>query len=269
MIEALNQRYLTPAETATALGVTVRALRIYEQKGLVLPQRSSAGWRAYGPEAFARLHQILVLKQLGLSLQAIGDLLRGRLACLDDLLALQQRVLQDRRTETDRALALLAAARLELAAGRALSLEDLTTLTKETTMTETLSPEGWTDIFGPLIQKHYSPEEIRQFQERTPAAPDYGAESKIWNHLIADIKALMAAGVAPTSKEAMELACQWDTQVKKNYGDDPQQAQKGREMWLEALSNPATAPRLPFDMKLWRYVEEAAGAVKTSRETSS
>ena len=268
MSDTPSQRYLTPAETATALGVTVRALRVYEQKGLVVPHRSTAGWRSYGPEALARLHQILVLKQLGLGLVAIRDLLCGRLASLDDLLALQQRVLQGRRTETDKALALLAAARKELAAGRTLSLQDLTTLTKETTMTQTLNADTWNEIFGPLIQKHYSPEEIQQFRERMPEVPHWEAENEIWNGLIAKTKVLMNSGASPTSDEAMELACQWDAQVRKTYGDDPQQAQKGREMWEEALSNPANVSRLPFDISLWRYVEQAAAAVKARRTSS-
>jgi len=80
----LSQRYLSTAETAAALGVTPRALRLYEARGLVRPLRTDAGWRAYGPEQVARLHQILALKRLGLPLRAIGELLAGRFKALDD-----------------------------------------------------------------------------------------------------------------------------------------------------------------------------------------
>ena len=85
-------QYLSPAQTAKALGVTVRALRLYEQKGLVRPIRSEAGWRAYGPEALVRLHQVLALKRLGLSLAKITVLVSGRLAKLDAVLELQEAV---------------------------------------------------------------------------------------------------------------------------------------------------------------------------------
>ena len=62
-------RFLSPLETARRLGVSVKALRVYEDKGLVEPVRTQAGWRAYGPEQMARLHQILALKRLGLPLK--------------------------------------------------------------------------------------------------------------------------------------------------------------------------------------------------------
>ena len=39
-------RHLSPAETARLLGVSVKALRLYEQHALVKPLRTSAGWRA-------------------------------------------------------------------------------------------------------------------------------------------------------------------------------------------------------------------------------
>src|SRR3954469_3262976 len=73
---------LTPAETARRFGVTIKALRVYEARGLLTPLRESAGatraqWRAYGPQQLARLHQILALKRMGLSLGRIGEILAG------------------------------------------------------------------------------------------------------------------------------------------------------------------------------------------------
>ena len=87
-------QWFGPAEMAERLGVSPKALRVYEQAGLVRPHRTSAGWRAYGPDQQARLHQVLVLKRLGLSLGRIGELLSGRLQSLDAVLALQQQVLK-------------------------------------------------------------------------------------------------------------------------------------------------------------------------------
>ena len=36
---------LSPTETAARFGVSIKALRLYEQRGLLTPQRSEAGWR--------------------------------------------------------------------------------------------------------------------------------------------------------------------------------------------------------------------------------
>ena len=89
----MSERFLSPVAAARLLGVGVRALRLYERKGLVRPGRTQAGWRVYGPDEIARLHQVLTLKSLGLSLAHIGQLLEGRMADLPALLALQEDVL--------------------------------------------------------------------------------------------------------------------------------------------------------------------------------
>ena len=65
---AASARFFSPAETAKRLGVSVKALRVYEAHGLVAPARTQAGWRVYGPVEMARLHQVLALKRLGLPL---------------------------------------------------------------------------------------------------------------------------------------------------------------------------------------------------------
>ena len=59
-------------ETATAVarrfGVSVKALRVYEDAGLLKPARTMAGWRIYQAPELERLSAILALKQLGLPL---------------------------------------------------------------------------------------------------------------------------------------------------------------------------------------------------------
>ena len=41
--------FLRPSEAARQLGVSLKALRFYEQRGLVAPARTGAGWRAVPP----------------------------------------------------------------------------------------------------------------------------------------------------------------------------------------------------------------------------
>lgn len=83
---------LSPTETAARFGISIKALRLYEQRGLLTPLRSEAGWRINGPDQIARLHQILALKRLGLSLASIGQLLRSA-DTLDGVLAMQNQAL--------------------------------------------------------------------------------------------------------------------------------------------------------------------------------
>src|SRR3954470_19554934 len=88
----LRPMNLSPTETARRFGVSIKALRLYESRGLLAPLRSGAGWRTYGPDQIARLHQILTLKRLGLSLASIGQLLASA-DTLDGVLALQDQAL--------------------------------------------------------------------------------------------------------------------------------------------------------------------------------
>lgn len=53
-------RHLSPAETAKRFGISIKALRLYEQLGLLKPP--GAAWRVYGPDQVARLHQILAVR---------------------------------------------------------------------------------------------------------------------------------------------------------------------------------------------------------------
>jgi len=70
-------QFLNPAEAAYRLGVSAKALRLYEQRGLIAPARTAAGWRAYGPDEMARVAEIAALRELGLSLSQVARVLEG------------------------------------------------------------------------------------------------------------------------------------------------------------------------------------------------
>lgn len=63
-------------EVARRSGLTVEAIRYYEQRGLLPePGRSAAGYRLYAPAVVERLAFIGRAKKLGFSLQEVGELL--------------------------------------------------------------------------------------------------------------------------------------------------------------------------------------------------
>ena len=132
----MSERFLSPSEAARRLGVGVRALRLYERKGLVRPRRTQAGWRVYGPPEIERLHQVLTLKLLGLSLSRITQLLGAREPDLSAVLALQEDVLAVRIHDLERARSAVQGARAKLSGEGRLSLDDLIDLVRETTMTK-------------------------------------------------------------------------------------------------------------------------------------
>jgi len=249
---------LSPAETAKLLGLSIKALRLYEDRGLVTPMRTQADWRVYGPAQIARLHQIVALKRLGLPLAKIGELLGGqsvaRAEALDRVLDLQERVLAREGTRVAKALEIVRTARAKLLSGRDLSIDDLATLTKETTMTKKASDEEMKAIFDPLAERHFTPEERATLQRRSF---DQAEASKSWETLIEEAKILMAKG-DPYSAAATDLARRWQAQVRLFTQGDPAVSQKIMGMWKDAMANPAAAPKLPLNPEIFAFVQKAA-----------
>ena len=110
--------FLSPAEAARQLGVSAKALRLYEERGLVSPARTQAGWRAYGPAEMARAREIAALRALGLSLALVGRVLRGDAADgLEATLAQHQASLEARMNETSGTIQRVRELRERVAAG--------------------------------------------------------------------------------------------------------------------------------------------------------
>jgi len=91
-----SAEFLNPSEAAGRLGVSVKALRLYEQRGLLAPVRTAAGWRAYGPGEMARAAEIAALRGLGLSLAQVARVLKGDVRGLEPVLSAHQTALEGR-----------------------------------------------------------------------------------------------------------------------------------------------------------------------------
>jgi DNA-binding transcriptional MerR regulator len=78
------------------LGVSTKALRLYEQRGLLVPLRTEAGWRTYGPDEMAQAAEIVALRTLGLSLVQVARVLKGDPQFLEPALAAHQEALEGR-----------------------------------------------------------------------------------------------------------------------------------------------------------------------------
>lgn len=63
------------SELADQLDISPRAIRFYEEKGLILPKRTKGNHRFYGKRDRARLKLILRGKRLGYSLNEIAEMI--------------------------------------------------------------------------------------------------------------------------------------------------------------------------------------------------
>ncbi len=76
MDDAAGPGGLTVGAAASHVGVTVRTLHHWDAIGLVRPSgRTSGGYRLYSAADVARIHRVLIYRELGLPLDDIGELL--------------------------------------------------------------------------------------------------------------------------------------------------------------------------------------------------
>jgi len=247
--------HLSPTETATRFGVSIKALRLYESRGLLKPLRTEAGWRTYGPDQIARLHQILALKRLGLPLARIATILAGT-SSLDPVLELQERVLAREGDRLARALELVRAARAKLRNGQSLSVDDLATLTTETAMTGKATLEDMRDVLEPITQRHYTAADRAALAARPYDQAEIGRQ---WMVLIEEAKVLMAAG-DPASPAAQDLGRRWKALFEQFTGGDKAIESKVNAVWRDAFADPVAAARLPVSAEMFAFMDAALKA---------
>ncbi|MEA1674400.1 MerR family transcriptional regulator [Nitrospirillum sp. BR 11163] len=249
---------LTAAEAAARTGLTVRALRVYEARGLLDPPRTGKGWRLYGPREFQRLGVIQALKSLGLPLAEVSKVLAGDTPSLRRVLEVQAALWRGRLAAAQAGLDLVEQALARTDTSRPgttpISVEDLCTLIRRldmNTMPETLRT---------VLAEDYTAEERATLM--TPRGTEEAATegARAWNQLIADIQALRQAGVPASDARARDAARRWQGLVAAFTQGDADVAQRTAGLWRKALDRDPQGQGLPFDQGLWDYV---AAAMKT------
>lgn len=97
MDDAAGPGGLTVGAAASHAGVTIRTLHHWDAIGLVRPSgRTTGGYRLYSAADVARIHRVLIYRELGLSLDDIGELLDAPTVDLTVPLRQQRAQLLDR-----------------------------------------------------------------------------------------------------------------------------------------------------------------------------
>lgn len=87
------------SEAAKLTDLNVSSIRFYERKGLLMPQREDGSkYRDYTDEDVQRIRQILLYRKMGISVETIELILKGK-AVPGEILAEQKRVLEEQITE--------------------------------------------------------------------------------------------------------------------------------------------------------------------------
>jgi len=123
-------QYLSPTQAASRLGVSAKALRLYEQRGLVTPSRNAAGWRSYGPADMQRAADVVALRALGFSLAQVARVMEGKSEGLEPALAAHEAVLEARARELAGTIGKVRSLRANLGRGQPPTVEELTRLSE-------------------------------------------------------------------------------------------------------------------------------------------
>ncbi len=102
----MNRTY-TIGELAELAGVSTKTLRVYERKGLVLPERNADNqYRIYTEASVRKLEQIQLMKYLGFSLEQIESFLSGHEnRNREEMLLTQKRLLEKKREQLNSVIA--------------------------------------------------------------------------------------------------------------------------------------------------------------------
>lgn len=185
----------TIQEVARLTGVTSRTLRHYDDVGLVRPSGVGAGGiRRYDAEALVRLQRVLLLRELGLGLPAIGRVLEGQTDDVHALLA-HREWLRAEQERLARQVASVEATIEALEGGEEPMAENMFDGFDHTRYREEVESRWGAEAYarGDAWWRGMSDAERADWQERTA-------------QLASEWAAAAAAGIAPESDEAQQLA---------------------------------------------------------------
>ena len=236
-----TRHYLRIGQIAARSGVSAKALRLYEQRGLLQPcAHSATGYRLYGPEALRRLMQIVMLKRSGFTLAQIAGLQASGTSVVAALLG--ERIQSLRREVADKTQTL---ATLYLLSERmdSTSNVDLNQLLESLTMTQqldtTIDKRQRDEILARAEQfniLHTSDEQARLRERVERQLTELGADGveaaqRPWRELSAQVRAAMAAGTPADDPSLSALVAQWQEFIESLTANDPDLLTKLRDAY--------------------------------------
>ncbi len=254
---------LTIDEVVRRTGLTSRALRFYEARGLLAPLRTASGRRLFGPGELARIHQIVTLKQAGLTLVQIKRLLDRQAIDLTALLQDRLTALAALAREVDVTRVSLRSALSRIEQGEQLDVATLCSLIKEGEAVMANESAAW----KALSDKYMSEEAKADFAAVQPKAPpgfDRETYSAQWQELGARIKA--ALPLDPASDAALAFVREWFTLLA------PFTAVATPAMWEGSAKIYAnmdqwqgqSAADPGFDHQVWQFIQSATSSARAA-----
>jgi DNA-binding transcriptional MerR regulator len=245
------------AEVVRRTGISSRALRFYEARGLLKPLRTASGRRVYGPGELERVNQILALKKAGLTLAQIQRL-GGRGAIdLPRLVAAQLEAIETQALELQHAKALLLAVQSRIDRGEPIDVATFCSLIRngDTIMEQ----ENWKKV----ADRYFTPEQQAHWAERMTDVPpsfDQDAYSRQWAELGARIGA--ALPLDPASEQAQAFLDEWNALLAPFNAVATPEMKAGAAELYSRMDEWQGEQKPPFSSEVWQFIMAASAARK-------
>jgi len=246
-------------EVTRRTGLTSRALRFYEARGLVRPLRTHSGRRLYGPGDLERIGQILALKRAGLTLAQIQRLTARKPLDLTSLVDAQIEAIDAQARDLAEAKALLLVVKSRIDRGEPIDVATFCSLISNGD--RIMEAENWRKV----IDRHFTEEEKAHWAERATALPpgfDMDSYHRQWAVLAAKVEA--ALPLDPASPEAQALLDEWNAQLEPFMAVATPEMKAGAARLHESMNEWKDDQPPPFSMDVWRFIQAAGKARQAS-----
>lgn len=245
-------------DVARRTGLTSRALRFYEARGLLQPLRTYSGRRLYGRGELERIQQILALKRAGLSLAQIGKLTARGTMDLGALVDAQLKTIEERKAELEESKALLLSIKSRIDRGEPVDAEIFCSLIREGD--RIMQPEDWKKV----TDRYFSKEEQAHWAEHPPKGDfDQADYSRKWKELGDRVQAAIPLG--PHSPEAQALYDEWQELLAPFTAVATPQMMAGATRFYERMDEwNGEVPNAPFTPEAFGFIQEIGRARKGS-----
>jgi DNA-binding transcriptional MerR regulator len=253
-------------EVAHRTGLTSRALRFYEARGLVQPLRSYNGRRHYGPAELERIHQIVMLKRAGLSLSDIARMTASRSVDLSALISAKLAAIEEQAAALDEARLLLTSIKSRIDRSEPIDVATFCSLIQQRDIVMTDANSAWAAI----TDRYMTDEAKADFAKAMPLlGEDFASkdQDRRWQELGARIKA--ALPLDPTSDAALAFVREWFALLAPfSAVATPAMWDGSRAMYADVDNwQGKTAADPGFDGEVWRFINAATSAAMQAGKT--
>lgn len=243
------QKSLSSKECSDVTGVSIRALRHYEKLGLITPIRAENGYRQYLADDVLRVVSIQLLKQFGMSLVVIKDILSGHETDLISLIQYQDKALNKERLRIERSLSFTKQVLAMMLRRDLVHLSDLLTILEVTNM------KNISKVFEGMDVPELAKEQKDDLESRIPTLEEQEEISNRWSAVFAEAEALV--GTDPQSPRATAMAQEAKELISMFTQGDPKLLEHAGSLWQGARNDPERAKMMPISEAGWDFLQSA------------